>query len=52
MNDAIEATSAAGYRNVICFSGNARGIDRKTGMRNCVAALKKMVLPGFQWLCS
>ena len=43
MNDAIEATSAAGYRNVICFSGNARGIDRKTGMRNCVAALKKIV---------
>ena len=43
INDAIEATSAAGYRNVICFSGNARGIDRKTGMRNCVAALKKIV---------
>ena len=43
MNDAIEATSAAGFRNVICFSGNARGIDRKTGMKNCVAALKKIV---------
>ena len=43
MNEAIEATSAAGYRNVICFSGNSRGIDRKTGMKNCVAALKKIV---------
>jgi hydroxypyruvate isomerase len=43
LNEAIEATSAAGYRNVICFSGNARGIDRKTGMKNCVTALKKIV---------
>lgn len=41
--DAIEATSAAGFRNVICFSGNARGIDRKTGMKNCVEALRKVV---------
>lgn len=39
---AIEATSAEGWRNVICFSGNARGIDRETGMNNCVAALKKL----------
>jgi hydroxypyruvate isomerase len=43
MNDAIEAASAVGYRNVICFSGNARGIDRKTGLKNCAAALKKIV---------
>jgi len=43
MNEMIEATSAAGYRNVICFSGNARGIDRKTGLKNCAAALKKIV---------
>jgi len=43
LNDVIEATSAAGYRNVICFSGNARGIDRKTGLKNCVSALKKIV---------
>ena len=43
LNDVIEATSAAGYRNVICFSGNARGIDRKTGMKNCASALKKIV---------
>jgi hydroxypyruvate isomerase len=43
LNDTIEATSAAGYRNVICFSGNARGIDRKTGLKNCANALKKIV---------
>ncbi|WP_205679108.1 hydroxypyruvate isomerase family protein [Aquisphaera insulae] len=43
MNAAIEATSREGWRNVICFSGNARGIDRKTGMDNCVAALKEIV---------
>jgi hydroxypyruvate isomerase len=43
INEAIEATSAAGWRNVICFSGNARGIDRKTGLKNCAEALRKIV---------
>jgi hydroxypyruvate isomerase len=43
INAAIEATAAEGWRNVICFSGNARGIDRKAGMKNCVEALKKVV---------
>lgn len=43
MNAAIEATAAEGWRNVICFSGNARGIDRETGMKNCVTALRKIV---------
>jgi len=43
LNETIEASAAAGYRNVICFSGNARGIDRKTGLKNCAAALKKIV---------
>ncbi|MEM9826781.1 MAG: TIM barrel protein [Planctomycetota bacterium] len=38
----IEATAKEGWRNVICFSGNARGIDRKTGMKNCVNALKEI----------
>ncbi len=42
MNAAIEATAKEGWRNVICFSGNARGIDRETGMKNCVDALKKI----------
>ncbi|MEL7265119.1 MAG: TIM barrel protein [Planctomycetota bacterium] len=43
INRCIEATAAEGWKNVICFSGNARGIDRKTGMKNCVDALKKIV---------
>lgn len=42
LNETIEATSAAGFRNVICFSGNARGMDRKTGLKNCAEALKKI----------
>ena len=40
---AIEATAAEGWKNVICFTGNARGIDRQTGMDHCVDALKKIV---------
>jgi len=40
---AIEATADAGFQNVICFSGNARGIDRNTGIKNCVTALKEVV---------
>jgi hydroxypyruvate isomerase len=40
---AIEATAREGWKNVICFSGNARGIDRETGMKNCVEALKEVV---------
>ena len=39
---AIEAAAAAKYRNVICFSGNARGIDPAMGMDNCVKALKEL----------
>jgi hydroxypyruvate isomerase len=43
MNSAIEATSKEGWRNVICFSGNRRSIDDKTGMDNCVKALREIV---------
>ncbi|MFN7841137.1 MAG: sugar phosphate isomerase/epimerase family protein, partial [Pirellula sp.] len=43
INEMIEVASAAGYRNVICFSGNARGIDRKTGLKNCAKALRQVV---------
>ncbi len=43
LNAAIEATSKEGWRNVICFSGNGRGIDREAGMKNCVDALRKIV---------
>ncbi|QDT02855.1 Hydroxypyruvate isomerase [Rubripirellula lacrimiformis] len=43
INAAVEATSAEGWKNVIVFSGNARGIDREKGMKNCVDALRKVV---------
>src|SRR5206468_6712572 len=43
INDAVEATAREGWKNVICFSGNSRGIDRETGMKNCVKALKEIV---------
>ncbi len=38
----IEETSAAGFRNVICFSGNREGMDDAEGMDNCVIALKQV----------
>jgi len=43
INTAIEATAREGWKNVICFSGNSRGIDRETGMKNCEKALKEVV---------
>ena len=43
INIAIEATSKEGWRNVICFSGNRRGIDDRTGMNNCLKVLREIV---------
>jgi hydroxypyruvate isomerase len=43
INAAIEATAREGWRNVICFSGNRRGIDDRKGMDNCQKALKEIV---------
>lgn len=43
LHESIEANQKAGYKNVICLSGNSRGIDRKVGMDNCVKALKQVV---------
>jgi hydroxypyruvate isomerase len=39
----IEATSAAGFPNVICFSGNRAGISDEEGLKNCATALKQIV---------
>lgn len=39
----IELVSKAGYKNLICFSGNRKGMDDETGFRNCVAGLKKVI---------
>ncbi|RZM23033.1 MAG: hydroxypyruvate isomerase [Pedobacter sp.] len=39
----IPLVAAAGYKNLICFSGNRRGKDDETGWNNCVAGLKKII---------
>ncbi len=38
----IDATSAAGFPNVITLSGNREGMDDQEGLKNCVTALKKI----------
>jgi len=44
IREAIEATSAAGFPNVICFSGNrAKGLTDEQGLKNCAEALKQVV---------
>ncbi|RNL51053.1 hydroxypyruvate isomerase family protein [Pedobacter jejuensis] len=39
----IPLVAAAGYKNLICFSGNRRGKDDETGWNNCVEGLKKLM---------
>ena len=41
--DHIELVAAAGYKNLICFSGNRKGMDDETGMKNCVEGLKQIM---------
>jgi hydroxypyruvate isomerase len=41
--DHIELVSKAGYKNLICFSGNRKGMDDETGMKNCVEGLKQIM---------
>jgi len=43
IRDAIDATAAAGFPNVICFSGNCKGMSHDEGLENCTAGLKKVV---------
>jgi len=43
VRDAIDATAAAGFPNVICFSGNCKGMSHDQGLDNCTAGLKKIV---------
>ncbi|HEY2585430.1 MAG TPA: TIM barrel protein [Tepidisphaeraceae bacterium] len=40
---AIDATSEAGFPNVITFSGNCGGMDLDEGMKNCAEGLKQVV---------
>lgn len=39
---AVDDTAAAGFPNVICFSGNRAGMDDAEGLANCVSGLKKV----------
>lgn len=39
----ISLVANAGYKNLICFSGNRDGMDDETGLNNCVTGLKKIM---------
>ncbi len=39
----IDLVAEAGYKNLICFSGNARGMDRETALQNAVSGLKQIL---------
>lgn len=41
--DMIPLVAKAGYKNLICFSGNRRGIDDETGWTNCAEGLKQIM---------
>ncbi len=41
--DIIPQVAAAGYTNLICFSGNRNGMDDETGLQNCVTGLQKIM---------
>jgi hydroxypyruvate isomerase len=40
--EAIDKTAAAGFPNVICFSGERKGISDEEGAANCVEGLKQV----------
>ncbi len=39
----IQLVADAGYKNLICFSGNRRGMSDETGLANCEAGLKQIL---------
>jgi hydroxypyruvate isomerase len=41
--EAIPLVAEAGYKNLICFSGNRRGMDDETGLKNCMDGLKQIL---------
>lgn len=41
--DMIPKVAKAGYKQLICFSGNRRGKDDETGLKNCVEGLKQII---------
>ena len=41
--EAIPLVASAGYKNLICFSGNRKGMDDETGLKNCTEGLKQII---------
>lgn len=41
--DHINYVADAGYTNLICFSGNRKGMDDALGLKNCVTGLKRIM---------
>lgn len=39
----INLVADAGYKNLICFSGNRNGMDDTIGLKNCAEGLKKIM---------
>lgn len=39
----INLVADAGYKNLICFSGNRKGMDDETGLKNCAEGLKQLM---------
>lgn len=39
----IDLVAAAGYTNLICFSGNARGLSKDEGLKNAVIGLQRIM---------
>ncbi len=42
-SDMIPQVAKAGFKNLICFSGNRKGLDDETGLKNCTEGLKKLL---------
>ena len=42
-SETIPLVKEAGYKNLICFSGNRNGMDDETGMNNCAEGLKQIM---------
>jgi len=55
--DHINYVADAGYTNLICFSGNRKGMDDALGLKNCVTGLKRIMAHAekkgvlFKWNC-
>jgi hydroxypyruvate isomerase len=43
MEEAIPMVANAGFPNIICFSGNRKGMDDAQGIENCAAGIKQFI---------